>query len=204
MNSLEHEASWWGDCSNTYAEETKHISYASRMGLETIVTVEGHWPAWNLAGKSVIDFGGGPVSMLLKCVNARVRTVIDPCPYPEWVRARYEAAGIALVRIRGEDVTPKNFDEAWIYNVLQHTDDPEMVVMNARAAAKTLRIFEWVDIGVDDKHPHTLTRKDLENWCGGKGKIEKWVNREWGEIEEHHKGNTAWYGWSFHDPPKGG
>ncbi len=28
------ESEWWGDCVNTFAEETKQLTYAKKMGLE--------------------------------------------------------------------------------------------------------------------------------------------------------------------------
>src|SRR3974390_1550407 len=95
------ESEWWGNCLLTFCEETKQISYAHRMGL--VNTPQGElWPVYDMQGRSVLDIGGGPVSILLKAINVTNPTVVDPCSFPDWVSARYEAAGIHYVKEPGE------------------------------------------------------------------------------------------------------
>jgi hypothetical protein len=122
--------------------------------------------------KSIIDIGGGPTSMLLKTINLGKRAlVVDPLEYPMWVYDRYSEKGIDSLICRGEDIFEEGYDEAWIYNCLQHTDDPELIIKNALNAAKTLRIFEWVDIPPHDGHPIELTKEKLDKWTGGLGQV---------------------------------
>lgn len=172
------ESDWWGTCVNTFGEETKQITYAQRMGLKTVVT-DGHWPVYDMLGKSVLDLGGGPVSMLLKCINLGVATVVDPCAYPPWIDERYAIAGINYYRVAAEDLLPTagllptpTFDECWIYNVLQHVRDPEQIIYNARASADLVRVFEWIDIPAHLGHPHELKAAQLSRWLGGYGTVE--------------------------------
>lgn len=188
----EWERSWWGDCTHTYAEETKHRTYARGMGLvET--TGWGTWPAYDLAGTNVLDIGGGPVSMLLKCLNRGEHcTVADPCKYPQWVLDRYEIAKIGYGRVAGEDLDHfihDGYDEAWIYNVLQHTQDPEQIIANAFEFAPVIRLFEWVDIPPHTGHPHELKKVLLDYWLGSPGYV---------EVMDGSKGDgcngTAYYG----------
>jgi hypothetical protein len=163
------EAAWWGDCANTFHEEQKQLAYALRMGLIADWGC-GHPPTFDLAGRSVIDIGGGPVSLLLKCCNRGESLVVDPGEYPVWVAARYRECGIGYKRGRGEDIPISlRFDEAWLYNVLQHVDDPEQVITSARQVADTIRIFEWVNIDPYPGHPHQLVPTDLDQWLGGQG-----------------------------------
>lgn len=171
----EWERSWWGDCTHTYAEETKHRTYARFMGL-TEGTGWGTWPAYDIAGANVLDIGGGPVSMLLKALNRGPKCeVADPCRYPKWVEERYKIAGIGYEQLAGEDISrPTNpdespYDEVWIYNVLQHTQDPELIINNAWGWAPVIRIFEWVDIPPHTGHPHELKKVLLDYWLGGSG-----------------------------------
>jgi hypothetical protein len=70
---------------------------------------------------------------------------------------------------RGEDIYEEGYDEAWIYNCLQHTDDPELIIQNALRAAKTLRIFEWADIPPHEGHPIELSKEKLDRWIGKEG-----------------------------------
>lgn len=178
------EAGWWGTCANTFGEEAKQITYAHRMGLVNIGQSGGYWPLYDLAGRSVVDLGGGPVSILLKCVNIGRSAVVDPAAYPPWVGERYRQSGVGYFRQKAEDAvvvgTPgtetytgfPRFDEAWLYNVLQHVIDPEKIVANARSLAPVVRLFEWIDLPAYQGHLHTLTEANLNAWLGKPGAVE--------------------------------
>lgn len=155
---------------NTYGEETKQLVYARLMGLQAL-TVDAKWPAYDLGGRSVLDIGGGPTSLLLKCVNGGRRVVADPADWPGWVGERYAGAGIEYVREPGEKRRRWRFDEVWLYNVLQHVGYPERLVARARAAGKVVRAFDWLDTAVADGHPHTLRQRDMDRWFGGTGAV---------------------------------
>jgi SAM-dependent methyltransferase len=181
------EASFWGDCSNTYGEETKQLLYAEKMGLRLVH--DGKSPfAIQGGGLSYLDVGGGPTSMLLKFVNVGRRIVVDPCQYPNWVYDRYEAAGVEWMVTAGEvlhrlhrgnlDVERDAIDVALVYNVLQHVRDPEVVVRNARRLSTRLRMFEWIDIPPHPGHPHCLTQANLERWAGVRGQVAELAERE--------------------------
>jgi hypothetical protein len=184
------EAAWWGDCANTWHEEEKQLVYATRMGLRADWT-GAHPPTYDIAGASVIDIGGGPVSLLLKCANRGRSVVADPGRYPDWVIARYEHCGIEWWRTNGEDISGYTFDEAWLYNVLQHTNDPGRVVAVAREAAATVRVFEWLDVDPYPGHPQQLYREEMDEWFGGHGYE--------AQLNEHGCVGHAYYG-VFHTP----
>jgi hypothetical protein len=169
------ERSWWGSCSNTLGEEIKQLLYADRMGLQSYH--DGKSPYnFDLGGASVLDVGGGPTSLLLRCNNYPSAAVVDPLVIPEWVRQRYHTVGIKFLQHRAEDIGflfgPGSWDEVWIYNVLQHTDDPELIVHNARRCGSIIRLFEWVDTRVNQGHPHSLSKELLDSWLKGDGKVE--------------------------------
>lgn len=169
------EAGWWGNCVNTFGEETKQLTYAQRMDLVSVNT-DGHWPVYDMKGKSVLDLGGGPASILLKCVNLGTAKVVDPCEYPTWIVHRYHTAQIAYERAPAEElVVPPDeaFDECWIYNVLQHVQDPEKIISNALLSAKLVRVFEWIDLPPHIGHPHELKAQSLTQWLGGYGTVEQ-------------------------------
>src|SRR3990167_6595934 len=171
QEAQEWEANWWSSCGNTFSEEQKQLVYAEKMGLHAEWDY-GHFPVYDLKGASVLDIGGGPVSMLLKCKNFS-GTVVDPCDYPEWVTLRYDEARIDFVRGKGEDyLIPFNFDEVWIYNVLEHTENPRKVIENARVMCKIIRLFEWVETEKNIGHPHILHEPELNLWLGGQGRVE--------------------------------
>ncbi len=168
----EGERSWWGNCVNTYQEETKQREmFAPRLGLKDI-NHEGRWPSYDIGGRSVADIGGGPVSILLKCFNYNWACVIDPCHYPEWVAHRYDAAKIVLLRRTAEDIPKITVDEVWIYNVLQHVIDPKQVIESAKKCCDLIRIVEFIEVKTDDKHLHSLSANTLDRWLGGLGVVE--------------------------------
>lgn len=169
------EAEWWGNCVNTYGEEMKQFLYAEKMRLKTVHN--GKTPfSFDLQGKSVLDIGCGPVSLLLKCENV-IGTAIDPMFLPNWVIERYKTAGIEFKQLKAENISTKcEFDEIWIYNCLQHTENPEKIIENAIKVGKIIRIFEWIDLPVCEGHLHILTENNLNKWLNGEGKVE-FVNK---------------------------
>ena len=165
------ERGFWGNCVNTYFEERKQWVYAEMMRL----------PMHNCAiiadGKRILDIGGGPVSMLLKCHGLKQGVVVDPIAYPDWVKQRYEAANIRYIQMNAEDISGSGFDEVWMYNVLQHCVDPERIIANAKRSAPVFRVFEWLDFPPHAGHPHMLTQEAMDRWIGGTGHVE-YLNKE--------------------------
>jgi hypothetical protein len=160
MTEHDFEQQYWGTCVNTFDEEQKHYVYAELMELP-----RQHY-SFVLPNISVVDLGGGPVSMMLKCQGLRSGLVVDPIEYPVWTQQRYREHRIDVLTMPAEDFGRTGFDEAWIYNCLQHTEDPERIIHNALRAAPVLRIFEWIDIPPHDGHPHELTAENLRAWIG--------------------------------------
>jgi hypothetical protein len=188
IDEQKFEIDWWGNCCNTYSEETKQLTYAQKIGLHANWNY-GHYPVYNLNNISVVDIGGGPTSILLKCNGLKKGAVIDPCPYPKWVIERYKEAEIDYHITKAENnIFGPNyiFDEAWIYNVLQHTDNPEKIIKNARKFSKLIRIFEWIDMPPTKGHPHELKEDKLNKWLHGKGKVK--------ELNENGCVGKAYYG----------
>ncbi len=180
------EATFWGNCVNTFCEEQKQYVYAKHMGLDLVRTEDKAY-GFDLKGKSILDIGGGPVSLLLRCINLGRCFVADPCPYPEWTRMRYDCMGVKFLPLAGEDLIHfSTCDEVWIYNVLQHTQDPAKIIDNAKRIAPVLRIFEWVNVPAHVGHPHELTKAKLEEWVGQTG------------TTSYFTGDSYCYGEAFH------
>jgi len=179
------ENNWWGNCVNTFGEQEKQILYAEKMGLERFHNGKSPYN-FRTDGRSVIDIGGGPTSLLLKTVDLDYATVVDPLIMPKWVAGRYQAANIELIQCAGEDFIFAGFEEAWLYNVLQHTANPELVIKNAQKSALIIRIFEWIETPTNIGHLHTLTAEKLDTWLLGHGKTEN--------VNSHNCKGLAYYG----------
>lgn len=159
------EASFWRVPANMSYGQVKQEGYVDMMGLEEY----GRCARYDLQGKTIIDVGGGPCSLLLRCYNFK-GTVIDPCDLEPWVYERYAAAGIKVIKASAEDWEPDGFyDEAWCYNVLQHVRNPQAVVDMMKRAAKKVRVFEWIDTPTDTGHPNSFTTEDMDKLFGQKG-----------------------------------
>lgn len=185
---MSSEVAFWGECTNTFHEEEKQLVYAGRMGLYPSTQV-AHPPTFDIGGRSVIDIGGGPVSLLLKCSNRGKCAVVDPIipELPAWVYHRYFNSGIEVLSIPAEELPhDRRWDEAWLYNVLQHVSSPSQVVRNAIAVSKTVRIFEWIDVPAYEGHPHELRSSDLDAWFNGMGYV--------AQVNENGAVGKAYYG----------
>jgi hypothetical protein len=163
------EANWWGNCCNTYGEEGKHFDYAPKMGITFLQSQEG--PYIDAGNKSILDVGGGPVSMLLKCRNLKQGHIVDPCDYPAWTIERYKCAHITVSKCQAEEMDVTGFDEVWMYNLLQHVQNPAKIVANSLKAGKIVRVFDWLEIA-GPGHPHYLVEDEMNKWFEGQGRVE--------------------------------
>lgn len=189
------EKEFWGKCLNTTLEEAKQIEYALRMGL----VVKPNWAIAHPEGKTnlrILDIGGGPASMLLKFSGLGRGCVVDPIEYPEWTRERYASKHIDVILGRGEDIFDINcWDEVWIYNCLQHVENPKKIIENARRAASVIRLFEWIDMEPWEGHPQKLTQADLESWLGKPGETKHFnTNLHWGDVDLNILWGKAFFG----------
>lgn len=167
-----HEAEYWGDClgMRAWGEFTKQEMYGREMGLFEEFG-EGMNGELDMRRCSVLDIGGGPVSMTLRCINASELVVADPLTWPQSALRRYANYGIKFIQSPAEELPDVGtFDEVWMYNVLQHVDDPQLVMHNIKhliTPTGTLRVFEWLNIPADSCHPHVLTPNLLLNGFAG-------------------------------------
>jgi len=98
------------------------------------------------------------------------------------------SANVELYSGKAEDFQPgRHFDEGWIYNCLQHVDDPNKVMATLLRSVDNVRIFEWIDTAPSEGHPHTLTPDHFERWLPG----DKWFCLFWNVGEVRFDSNLA-------------
>ena len=146
------ERSWWLNNPQCYQQEIKKGDIvAGWMGIRDMPT------------QAVVDIGCGPFSLLQRVV-VRAGYAVDPIDYGP-LELGYTTAGIKRICCRGEDllanVPGMQFDEAWIYNCLQHVEDPTAVITQAMRCAQRVRLFEWINIPPYQGHLHMLTAAGL-------------------------------------------
>jgi SAM-dependent methyltransferase len=155
-----YEKQAWGDSiylDNAYGELYKQNYYAECMGL-----IESrHDFNLDLKGKSVLDVGCGPVSMLLRARNFQNSAGVEPLQYHNDMIDVYSKYEITLYNIPAEEMVfkYKEFDEVWMYNVLQHVYNPYSILDKLTQYGKRVRLYEWIDIPSHLGHPHCLTEE---------------------------------------------
>lgn len=162
LEAQQAEVEWWESwVEGQLWADIEQMEMARWMGLEVDdrLTIHTEGVIW--------DIGGGPVSLLLKSVGFTAGVVIDPAPYPAWTRERYYQYGIEVERMKAETafVVLPDPDEVWIYNTLQHVEDPQWIVEQAVKTGAVVRLFEWVEEPLNECHIHTLHADDLERWA---------------------------------------
>jgi len=165
----EEELAFWNSPGAELGEQLKQLTYAKYLKLDFIH--DGNSPyVIDKTGLNILDVGGGPVSLLLKTIAAQ-KVVVDPCLFPDWVDDRYSSNGILYYQQSGEKKMLKkydsSFDEVWLYNVLQHTQDPEKIFDNIHKVlinGGVFRFLDWVDTPTNVAHPISLSYEKLSEW----------------------------------------
>jgi hypothetical protein len=147
IKSQGFEKNWWLTCKYRHPYEIIKGDFVAR-----IMMVDRGVP-----NKTVIDIGAGPLSLLQR-IPVKEGTALDPIYYDE-LEDLYKEKSIKRLVMKGEDLDSitERYDEAWIYNCLQHVVDPVRILKNAMLVAPVVRIFEWINIPPYEGHLHMLT-----------------------------------------------
>lgn len=150
--SQKFEKSWWLTYESRHAYEIIKGDFIGR-----IMMLDKGFPE-----RTVIDIGSGPFSLLQR-IPVKRGTAVDPIYY-DGLEEGYKAKNIERIIMRGEDLDTLDdrFNEAWIYNCLQHVINPTRILKNAMILAPIVRIFEWINIPPYEGHLHMLTPALLE------------------------------------------
>jgi hypothetical protein len=90
-------------------------------------------------------------------------TIIEPMPSP-LLEDFCTKNSIALFKGKFETYIGSLEDkEIWMFNVLQHTQDPEWVIMQAKKA-RIVRYFEPINTDITPYHPHSFSVDDFDRW----------------------------------------
>jgi 2-polyprenyl-3-methyl-5-hydroxy-6-metoxy-1,4-benzoquinol methylase len=118
----------------------------------------------NVAGKRIIDIGGGPISIMYH-FDLGNSAIVDPLVLPEKYIKKYAEKRITYYQVKAEDFLTnwngEKWDEVWMYNCLQHVQAPEIILSNLRNVASVLRIGEPIGTGTDNEHPYSFTKEWL-------------------------------------------
>jgi hypothetical protein len=114
----------------------------------------------NLKNKLIAEIGPADFPALAFCENIGYSYIVEPLP-----SVILKTFGIGIVQKKAEELTFGQCDEVWLFNVLQHVEDPGKIVENAKLA-RCVRFFEPINYGVDACHLHNLTLEMFQDWFG--------------------------------------
>lgn len=115
-------------------------------------------------GKRILEVGPADFPALAYCHNYR-GVIVEPMPSPHLSDICRERE-IEVLTNPVEEIDLPQVDEAWIFNVLQHVIDPDLLVEKCKEAASVVRYFEPVDYPTCEYHPHTFSEADFIRWFG--------------------------------------
>jgi hypothetical protein len=119
----------------------------------------------DLQGKTVIEIGPARCAGLLYCENFGESYIMEPTVY-EGVQEYYDSKGINIIRELYEDCDSPDVDEIWMFNLMQHVQDPDALISKAKKHAKVIRFFEPIDLGTNLEHPFTFSEADYRDYFG--------------------------------------
>ncbi len=141
--------------------------------------------------KSIIEIGCADVPGLYYCQGFVPSYIIEPMP-SDILRILTKDLPIAIITAPAEDVVFPEVDEVWIYNVLQHVIDPDVIINKAKEAAKVIRFFEPVNDGIDVCHLHTFT---MDYFKGHFGDSAKYYEDHKGRVQGFHEHEGCYGVW---------
>jgi hypothetical protein len=159
LSNQKWEKDFWGDFpALDHHEVVKQDVYARLMGIQM---------PHDAQGKSIVDFGCGPVGMLLRTTNFSKAVGVEPLHFSDEVLDRYRQHNVKISQVPMEDFGSREvFDEAWMYNLIEHVINPVECLKVFKDSAKTLRLFEWIDLPPRKGHPHTITERMVVDTLG--------------------------------------
>ncbi len=154
-------------------ERVCHDSELYEDRLAHYVTVYRHYfnylhiPAADLGYRSVIEIGPADFPAVMFCNQDHIKevTIIEPMP-SEILESHCRRYSFGLIKAPAEELWFPQYDECWIFNVLQHVISPEAIINKAKAACKVIRFFEPIDSQIDSKHLHTFDLAFFEKHFG--------------------------------------
>jgi hypothetical protein len=119
----------------------------------------------DLKQKSIAEIGCARISSLFFCNNYSKSYVIEPTHYPE-ADKYYEGKDIVKIYERAEVCKFPKVDEVWMFNLLQHVQNPDLLIEKCKQNSKVIRFFEPIDYEINEQHPFKFSFDDFKNYFG--------------------------------------
>lgn len=155
------ERQYWYSTDKAQQAARRQEEFQRALWIAEVLDID----AERLAGKSVLDIGGGPQPIVAwEGIKLARRILVDPITLSgDDAEALLHVERVAQC---AESYIGPKVDEAWGYNVLQHVRSPLRVLETAMRHARTIRWFEWLDQPTSVVHPHVVTAKTFDVLAG--------------------------------------
>lgn len=140
-------------------------------------------------GKRIIEIGCADFPALHFCSNY-TGIIIEPMP-SRILRRLIVKNGILLVPFPAEESDFPLVDEVWLFNVLQHTIDPDSIIIRAKEASKVVRFFEPIGMPEDKCHLHSFTLDFFRQYFGNS--VKHYIAEE--GVKNFHTNECAYGTW---------
>jgi hypothetical protein len=124
----------------------------------------------DLNNKTILEIGPARVSALLYCNNYGPSFIVEPTKYDD-TEHLYINKDITFIRDLYEDCESPIVDEIWLFNVLQHIQNPDLFIDKCKKSAKIIKFFEPINTPIETHHPHSFTFDDYVNYFGDSVKL---------------------------------
>lgn len=115
--------------------------------------------------KIILEIGPADFPALAYCSNYQ-GIIIEPMMSDHLVQF-CGLNEIELITTPAEETNLPDVDEVWLFNLLQHVIDPDLLIAKCKAASDVVRFFEPVDYPTCVYHPHTFSQDDFARWFDG-------------------------------------
>jgi len=144
-----------------------YMQYFKHLGLD-----------FNCHGKSIIEIGPADYPALFYCYDYLLGYIIEPMP-SSILKELISGKTLTHIDRPAEDIDwSKEFpavSEIWLFNVLQHVKDPDMIIEKCKQQTEAICFFEPINCGISDCH---LWSFDLE-----------YFRTHFGDCVKHYPGN---------------
>lgn len=140
----------------------------------------------DLKRKSVCEIGPARIPALYSCTNYAKSYIIEPLVFQETIDMM-KNKNVELIHDKAETCDFPDVDEVWLINLLQHVQDPDLLVEKMKTKCKIIRFFEPICDWTNDEHPHAFSFEDYVKYFGDCTK--KYVG---GSIPNFHTADCAY------------
>jgi len=139
----------------------------------------------DLDGKTILEIGPARIAALLYCDNYGPSFIVEPTKYED-TEHLYDKKPITFIRELYEECKSPIVDEIWLFNVLQHIQDPDAFIEKCKQNAKIIRFFEPINTPIETHHPHSFTFEEYVKYFGDS------VNLYKGSTEKFHTADCVY------------